>query len=129
MIGFEAHDCGLSIEALASGFWIHNMLVTCRTGEPLSLPPNALASYMSASGFGWYDTDQEHIITNSTFRNCGRAVDTTGGCDSNTVTGCHSDSSVFSFLTHSSQFNPEVMQVCGKLLLQSNSSTTGQISE
>ena len=111
VLGFECHDCGLSIEALQSGFWIDNMLVNCRTGEPLNLPPGADATEMSADGFGWYDTDQDHIITNAIFRNCGRAVDATGGCGTNSKTGCNDVSSVFFFLTHSSQFNPEIMQV------------------
>ena len=110
VLGFECHDCGLSIEALEAGFWIDNLLVTCRTGEPLNLPPNGRANSMGGNGFAWYDTDQEHIITRSTFRNCGSIVGSSG-CDSDVSTGCHPDSSVFSFLTHSSQFNPEIMQV------------------
>ncbi len=110
VLGFECHDCGLSIEALEAGFWIDNLLVTCRTGEPLNLPPKGRANSMGGNGFAWYDTDQEHIITRSTFRNCGSIVGSSG-CDSDASIGCHPDSSVFSFLTHSSQFNPEIMQV------------------
>jgi hypothetical protein len=109
--GFECHDCALSIEALESGFWIDNMLVTCRTGEPMNLPPGGLANGFGGNGFVWYDTGQEHIITQSTFRNCGSIVGG-NGCDANNAsTGCRSGSSVFGFLTHSSQFNPEIMQV------------------
>jgi G8 domain len=110
IVGFECNDCGLSIEALESGFWIDNMLVSCRTGEPLSLPDGSAANYIRANGFGWYDTDQEHIITRSTFRNCGIKLNGRG-CDSNAASGCDISSSVFTFLTHSSQFNPEIMQV------------------
>jgi hypothetical protein len=110
VLGFECHDCGLSIAALEAGFWIDNMLVTCRTGEPLNLPPGGYANSIAGNGFGWYDTGQEHIITRSTFRNCGSIVGS-NGCGSNASTGCQSGSSVFSFLTHSSEFNSEIMQV------------------
>ena len=49
-------------------------------------------------------------MTSSTFRNCG-AHSATRGCDSDSVeNGCSSDSSVFKILTHSDQFNPEIMQ-------------------
>lgn len=30
IIGFEAHDNSLSIEALSDGFWINNLLAVCR---------------------------------------------------------------------------------------------------
>jgi hypothetical protein len=30
IVGYEAHDVGLSIESLASGFWIDDMLAVCR---------------------------------------------------------------------------------------------------
>lgn len=108
--GYECHDCGLPLEALEAGFWIDDMLANCRSGEPISFPAGASANMMAADGFGWYDTDQEHIISRSTFRNCGAVVGGSG-CDSNPSTGCTQTSSVFSFLTHSSQFNPEIMQV------------------
>ncbi len=115
IIGFECHDCGLSIQALASGFWIDDVLAQCRTGEPLSLPPDVAATFLAGDGFGWYDTDQEHIITRAVFKNCGynanHGVSDTNGCGSDPSYGCSSSSSVFSFLTHSSQFNPEIMQV------------------
>jgi hypothetical protein len=126
VLGFECHDCGLSIEALEAGFWIDNMLVNCRSGEPLNLPPGATANYIPANGFGWYDTDQEHIITRSTFRKCGSAANG-GGCSSSSTIGCHVDSSVFSFLTHSSQFNPEIMQVWFQCLTKSTSCVRSNI--
>ena len=110
VLGYECHDCGLSLEALEAGFWIDNMLASCRSGEPISFPAGASANMMAADGFGWYDTGQEHIITRSTFRNCGALTGGTG-CDSNPLTGCTTASSVFFFLTHSSQYNPEIMQV------------------
>ena len=93
------------------------MLVVCRTGESLYLPFQR-ADWMRGSGFVWYDTGQEHIITDSTFRNCGFRSDEfnqydtspTRGCDGNPYNGCDDDSSTFGFLTHSDQFNPEIMQ-------------------
>lgn len=60
-----------------------------------------------------YDTAQEHIITEATFRHCGYRSDQFNhyddsphrGCD-----GCHPESSVFRFTTHSDEFTPEIMQ-------------------
>ena len=71
-----------------------------------------------ADGFFWYDTGQEHIITSSVFRHCGFRSDAydqydsseTRGCGSNPYNGCGGGSTVFGFLTHSDQFNPELMQ-------------------
>lgn len=71
-----------------------------------------------ADGFFCYDTGQEHIITSSVFRDCGFRSDAydqydsseTRGCGSNPYNGCGSGSTVFGFLTHSDQFNPELMQ-------------------
>ena len=53
---FEAHDVGLAVEALASGFWIHNMLVVCRTGEKFEMPDGSHPNRISGNGFKWYDT-------------------------------------------------------------------------
>jgi hypothetical protein len=119
VVGYEVHDAGLALEALESGFWIDDMLVVCRTGEILSLPESSRASGIKGSGYFWYDTGQEHIITNSLFRNCGYRSDEFNqydtspdrGCsNSDNLVGCHQDSAVFGFLTHSDQFNPEGMQ-------------------
>jgi hypothetical protein len=108
VIGFKCYDCGLSIQALASGFWIDDLSVECRTGEPLLLPATVYATSIAGDGFGWYDTDQEHIITRATFQNCGfnpnQSDDDPAGCGIDPSTGCSSGSSVFSFLTHSSEF-------------------------
>jgi hypothetical protein len=117
VVGYECHDIGLALEALESGFWIDHMKVTCRTGEPLKLPIQR-AHEIRANGFVWYDTGQDHIITDSSFKNCGYRssaysqyeTSPTRGCDGNSINGCTSSSSVFGFLTHSDQFNPEVMQ-------------------
>ena len=118
ILGFEAHDVGLTLEALQNGFYIDNLLGVCRTGAPLVLPSSARASRMKGDGFFWYDTGQEHIITSSLFRNCGYRSDEfnqydtspTRGCGDDVETGCRRDSTVFGFLTHSDQHNPEIMQ-------------------
>jgi len=117
VVGYEAHDVALGLEALESGFWIDDMLVVCRTGEPWLMPVDASPHRVKGDGFFWYDTGQEHIVSNSTFRNCGFRdgfdhYDTspTRGCDGNSVNGCHGGSTVFGFLTHSDQFTPELMQ-------------------
>jgi len=73
-----------------------------------------------------YDTNQEHIITNSTFRNCGYRSDSynqydaspTRGCDNNPNNGCQSGSTTFGFLTHSDQHTPEIMQGTRKINFQ-----------
>ena len=118
-LGFEVLDAGLALEELESGFWNDDMLVVCRTGEILSLPESSRASGIKGSGYFWYETGQEHIITNSLFRNCGYRSDEFNqydtspdrGCsNSDNLVGCHQDSAVFGFLTHSDQFNPEGMQ-------------------
>jgi len=117
VVGFEAHDVSLGLEALASGFWISDMLVVCRTGENWSMPSNAHASNIPGNGFIWYDTGQDHIITDAIFRNCGQRdgyseydQSTTRGCGNSSDNGCKSESAVFGFLTHSDQFTPELMQ-------------------
>jgi len=119
IVGFEVHDVGLSLEALESGFWVTNLLAVCRTGTPLGsfFPPGSGASKIKGDGFFWYDTNQEHIISHATFKNCGYRGSfdqyddsPTRGCGSDDDTGCESDSTVFGFLTHSDQFTPELMQ-------------------
>ena len=48
---FEAHDVGLAVEALQSGFWINNMLVVCRTGEKFEMPDGSRPNKISGNGF------------------------------------------------------------------------------
>ena len=55
VVKYEAHDTGLAIEALESGFYIDQMSVACRTGELLKLPEQR-ADYIQADGFTWYVT-------------------------------------------------------------------------
>ena len=47
IIGNEAHDAGLGIEALGSGFWMDRMLITCRTGENLAVPSDVKVNRMT----------------------------------------------------------------------------------
>mmetsp|Transcript_22804 Transcript_22804/g.36994 ORF Transcript_22804/g.36994 Transcript_22804/m.36994 type:complete len:199 (-) Transcript_22804:1544-2140(-) len=124
VVNYEAHDVGLGLEALVSGFWIDQMTVACRTTELLKLPVQR-AYDIRGNGFVWYDTGQDHIITDSTFRNCGYRsdqynqynTDPARGCYSSGEYGCHPDSSTFGFLTHSDQFNPEIMQATKSIVL------------
>lgn len=117
VIHFEAHDVSLGLEALEPGFGIQNLLVDCRSGEQWVMPPGVNPSAARADGFRWYDTGQEHVITSATFRHCGYKDNSNvyensddRGCDSNSFNGCWDGSSVFGMLTHSDQFNPEIMQ-------------------
>lgn len=70
--------------------------------------------FNSFGGFTWYDVSQQHILTNTVFRNCredwNRCVYGTGG-------NC-SKVSVFNSLTHSDQFVPEVMQTTSNVTYQ-----------
>jgi len=116
--GYECHDCGLALQSLSHGFWANDMLAVCRTNVPLLLPEDAKASQLRADGFRWYDTGQEHIITEATFRQCGYRSDEfdqynqepNRGCGDENDIGCRSDSSVWSFVTHSDRNVPEMMQ-------------------
>jgi len=119
IIGYESHDTGMALQALEAGFWIDNLLAVCRSGDPVSMSSWSDVSYMEGTGFQWYDTGQEHIITDSTFRNCGlrssaynqyNSSPTRGCASDDTSSGCVAESSVFSFLAHSDTFNPEIMQ-------------------
>lgn len=117
--GFECHDCQLAVAALSQGFWMEDLLAVCRTGESLEMQ-TPRANKLEGSGFYWYDTGQLHIIAESEFRNCGlRSEDydqyedsASRGCanEGESNYGCSSDSTVFGLLSHSDQFNPEVMQ-------------------
>jgi hypothetical protein len=112
---FESHDNRLAIEALSSGFWMNNALAVCRTGSNIAIKD---ARNLEGNGFVWYDTGVSHILTNTTFRNCGYRSDNFSqydqspdrGCGDDVYAGCRDDSSVFGFLTHSDEFTPEIMQ-------------------
>jgi len=119
---------GLSLEALESGFWIDKMLAQCRTGEAIAVPSGVNVALMPGNGFFWYDTFQEHIISNSTFRRCGYRsslynqydISSLRGCGDNTDTskGCTDSSTVFGFLAHSDRYNPEIMQGTKQIVFQ-----------
>jgi hypothetical protein len=90
-----------------------------RTGAALSKPSIPKPwQRIRGDGFFWYDTGQEHIITESVFRNCGYRSDkynqydtsSNRGCDDSDANGCSDRSTAFGFLTHSDQFTPELMQ-------------------
>lgn len=70
--------------------------------------------FQTFGGFQWYDVNQQHILTNSIFRNCradwNRCVWGPGGNCSNVA--------VFTSLTHSDQFVPELMQVTSGIVYQ-----------
>ena len=119
VLGYESHDCGLSMESQSSdGFSARDMLAVCRTKSPVILPENVRANRLRGDGFRWYDTNQEHIITEVTFRNCGYRSDefdqydqgSNRGCGDESDIGCNSESSVWSMLTHSDRHVPEIMQ-------------------
>ncbi|KAI2493236.1 hypothetical protein MHU86_21310 [Fragilaria crotonensis] len=118
VVGFECHDCGLCMQAQATdGFSAHDVLVACRSRTPIVLPSSASASKIPAVGFSWYDTNQEHIIYDITFRNCGYRSASyaqydqglTRGCGDERDIGCDPNSSVWSMEAFSDQNVPEVM--------------------
>jgi len=127
IIGYEAHDVGLSASILGLGY-IHDALVRCRTGAHLQLPcddcdaEQVLAWGMAGSGFEWYDTGQSHIVSRVTFRNCGvRSGDDDGemsGCGDGDK-GCLPLSSVWLLLTHSDEHVPEFMQATSGISYES----------
>ena len=118
IIGFESHDNGLSVEAFEKGVWIDNMLTVCRSGEEIARPTAAQMTQVRGDGFVWYETDQKHIITNSTFRQCGYRSEEFNqydsspdrGCGDDSTWGCSSESTVFGLLGYSDQLSPEIMQ-------------------
>lgn len=63
--------------------------------------------FRTFGGFQWYDVAQQHIMTNSTFRNCNANWPR---CSPGSGNVCN-NVAVFTLLTHSDQFVPEIMQV------------------
>jgi G8 domain len=117
--GFECHDCGMAMAALASdGFFAKSVLAECRSQVPIVMPNTVRANKLRGDGFRWYDTGQEHILSDITFRNCGyRSNDydhydkgSTRGCGDESDIGCLPDASVWTFITHSDEHVPEIMQ-------------------
>jgi G8 domain len=117
--GYECHDCGLAMKAQSSdGFSARHVLAVCRTYTPLLLPPSAKANELQADGFHWYDTGQEHILTDIIFKNCGYRSSMYSqynpspirGCGDEEDIGCSEKSSVWTMITHSDLYVPEIMQ-------------------
>ncbi|KAJ3232656.1 Fibrocystin-L [Chytriomyces hyalinus] len=115
ILRYEGHDCGISANVFGQ-VWLDNMLSICRTQNtdiPLFGGCNSTkyweCSYRDRNyasgfyGFQWYDTEQNHIITNSKFRNCSNAWKPA-------ITPYSTTMAVWSFLTHSDQFVPGIMQ-------------------
>jgi hypothetical protein len=46
ILSYEAHDVGLSLESLADGFWIDDMLAVCRYVCPFELVQGRLTSVL-----------------------------------------------------------------------------------
>jgi hypothetical protein len=119
--GFQFHDVGMSGNLLGV-HWMANGIMACRTGLPLQLPCAGcdtdaakaadILKGMEGTGFGWYDTGMQHILSNITFRRCGiyepkRAP--APGCG-NGKGGCQPLSSVFKFNSGSDRFAPQMLQ-------------------
>jgi len=109
----EVHDVGLSMNVFGK-VYITNMLVQCRSKEhlPQTTCPSGSCNerdnsfFDTFAGFQWYDVFQNHIITNSEFRNCDRDWPL---CNNNWNGPCNG-AAMFWTLTHSNQFVPEIMQ-------------------
>lgn len=86
------------------------------TAEKITGKCNARDStfFQTFGGFQWYDVGQQHILTNTIFRNCradwNRCIWGAGGNCTNVA--------VFTSLTHSDQFVPELMQITSGLSYQ-----------
>lgn len=127
IVRLELHDVSLSMNVFGK-VWIDDMLMECRTqnnrptwfnGCPAATTDGVAPSYSACNirdltffntfgGFQWYDVGQMHILTNSTFRNC---QNTWGSCVYGPSAHVCSNVAVFTSLTHSDQFVPEIMQV------------------
>jgi len=125
LVRFEVHDVGLSTNVFGQ-VWIDQMLVNCRSGHlPTYLSGCNITgtTYKSCNardtkwwtafnGFQFYDTGQSHLVSNSIFKNCKPIAPTCAtypniGCTGSppAVTG-----KVWTYLTHSDQFTPGLMQ-------------------
>jgi len=134
---FEMHDVVLSMNVFGA-VWIDNLLMNCRSNNVPSwfagcpaapvvsqTPPWGLCNqrdfyfFRAMGGFQWYDVGQKHIMTDSTFRNCKAEWE---HCIYGSAPGVCSNVAVFTSLSHSDQFVPQLMQTtrninfenCGK---------------
>jgi hypothetical protein len=126
IVRLEIHDAALSMNVFGQ-VWISGMLMECRSSHkpawfagcpsapPVSQSPpwgncNVRDFYFwqSMGGFQWYDVGQSHILQNSTFRNCRQDW---SGCIFGSSRGVCGGMAVFTSLSHSDQFVPQLMQV------------------
>jgi len=126
IVRFEIHDASLSMNVFGE-VWIEELLMNCRSshkptwfaGCPVAPPQSQEPGWgacnvrdyywwTTVNGFQWYDVGQTHILQNSIFRNCRNDWD---GCIYGETTGVCDDSAVFTSLTHSDQFVPQLMQM------------------
>lgn len=137
IIRFELHDVSLAMNVFGK-VWIDNLLMECRTTKHRTTWLNGCLSataepkapawgkcnvrdytfYNTLGGFQWYDVGQQHILTNSIFRNCRQDWNR---CIYGPSTGLCSNGAVFTSLTHSDQFVPDQMQVTNNLSYQNTS--------
>jgi hypothetical protein len=119
----EIHDTALSMNVFGQ-VWVNGMLMECRSNHrPTSFAgcPRASATprwgecnvrdfyfFTTIGGFQWYDVGQNHIVQNSTFRNCRNDW---SGCIFGSEAGKCNGAAVFTSLTHSDQFVPQIMQI------------------
>lgn len=106
LLNLEAHDIGKFAQVFGAAY-ITNASVTCDTGRQLE---STGSTWLDRSAtnlgekpvFSWYDTGQQHIVTNSTFRNCPK---------------------VWQLLTHSFEHVPEFMQATRAVTYEGISAT------
>ncbi|KAJ3027564.1 UNVERIFIED_CONTAM: Fibrocystin-L [Siphonaria sp. JEL0065] len=128
VVKYEGHDCGISANVFGQ-VWIDKMLSICRTNNTLvpyisGCSTASTAWWKCASrdssfwsqmlGFQWYDTGQNHIISNTTFRTCTNAWKPALQTKS---------MAVWMFLTHSDQFVPGIMQATRNIVYQNCNSS------
>ncbi|KAJ3128429.1 Fibrocystin-L [Nowakowskiella sp. JEL0407] len=122
----ESHDAGVAVKVFGK-VWVDKMYAGCRSQNVIPFindcpapktkfgaiqywlcHPRDLSYWQHYQGFEFYDTNQKHIITKSTFQNC-----TVTMClDKNS---CNTDSP-WTFLSGSNEFLPQIMQASAKIL-------------
>jgi len=71
--------------------------------------------FQAVNGFQWYDTGQNHIMTNSTFRNCRNDWEY---CIFGPSAWTCSGSAVFTSLSHSDEYVPQLMQTTADIIFE-----------
>eukprot|EP01087_Luapelamoeba_hula_P000813 TRINITY_DN105_c0_g1_i5.p1 TRINITY_DN105_c0_g1~~TRINITY_DN105_c0_g1_i5.p1 ORF type:complete len:1108 (+),score=125.47 TRINITY_DN105_c0_g1_i5:207-3530(+) len=126
LVRLEIHDTALSMNVFGQ-VWITGMLMDCRsdnvptwfagcpTAPAVSQSPpwgncniRDFYFFSNLGGFQWYDTGQDHILQDSTFRNCRNDWP---HCIFGSAPGVCGHAAVFTSLSHSDQFVPQLMQV------------------